>query len=172
MMWARSIWARAASSRRPCVVAGFALKAIAARAGQATKVAFNAGTDIASAVAAARAADVAIVFANQPASEGRDQDNISLPGNQDALIEAVAAANPRTIVVLETGGPVTMPWASQVAGVVEIWFPGSRGAEALGRASVRRCQFHRQAAGHLSRQRSATAAARHSRTCARQPYVL
>ena len=106
------------------------LKAIAARAGQA-KVAFNAGTDIASAVAAARAADVAIVFANQPASEGRDQNSISLPGNQDALIAAVAAANPRTIVVLETGGPVTMPWASRVAGVVEIWFPGSRGAEAL-----------------------------------------
>ena len=106
------------------------LKAIAARAPQAT-VTFNPGTDIAAAVAAARSANVAIIFASQPAHEGADQSNISLPGNQDALIEAVAAANPRTIVVLETGGPVTMPWLSRVAGVVEIWFPGSRGAEAL-----------------------------------------
>ncbi len=106
------------------------MKAIAARAPQA-KVTFNAGTDIASAVAAARGADVAIVFASQPASEGRDQGNIALPGNQDAMIQAVAAANPHTIVVLETGGPVTMPWLPRVAGVVEMWFPGSRGAEAL-----------------------------------------
>ena len=106
------------------------LKAIAARAPQA-KVTFNPGTDPAAAAAAARAADVAIVFASQPASEGTDQSNLSLPGNQDAMIQAVAAANPRTIVVLETGGPVTMPWLARVAGVVEIWFPGSRGAEAL-----------------------------------------
>ena len=106
------------------------LKAIAARAPQA-KVTFNPGTDIRSAVAAAQSADVAIVFASQPASEGRDESNLSLPGNQDAMIQAVAAANPRTIVVLETGGPVTMPWLARVAGVVEIWFPGSRGAEAL-----------------------------------------
>jgi len=94
-------------------------------------VSFNPGTDIGAAVTAVRSADVAIVFANQPASEGRDQSNLSLPDNQDTLIQAVAAANPRTIVVLETGGPVTMPWAGRVAGVVEIWFPGSRGAEAL-----------------------------------------
>ena len=106
------------------------VKAIAARAPQAN-VTFNPGTDIRSAVAAAQSADVAIVFASQPASEGRDQSNLSLPDNQDAMIQAVAAANPRTIVVLETGGPVTMPWLARVAGVVEIWFPGSRGAEAL-----------------------------------------
>ena len=106
------------------------LKAIAARAPQA-KVTFNPGTDIRSAVAAAQSADIAIVFANQPASEGRDQGNLSLPDNQDAMIQAVAAASPRTIVVLETGGPVTMPWLARAAGVVEIWFPGSRGAEAL-----------------------------------------
>jgi beta-glucosidase len=106
------------------------LKAIAARAPQ-TNVSFNSGTDIAAAVAAAESADVAIVFASQPASEGRDQTNLSLPDNQDALIQAVTAANPHTIVVLETGGPVTMPWVAQAAGVVEMWFPGSRGAEAL-----------------------------------------
>jgi beta-glucosidase len=47
---------------------------------------------------------------NQPASEGADIANLSLPGNQDALVSAVAAANPHTIVVLETGGAVTMPW--------------------------------------------------------------
>src|SRR3984957_14649214 len=106
------------------------LKAIAARAPQA-KVSFNSGADIASAAAAARSGDVAIVFASQPASKGTDQSSLSLPGNQNAMIQAVAAANPRTIVVLETGGPVTMPWLARVAGVVEIWFPGSRGAEAL-----------------------------------------
>jgi beta-glucosidase len=106
------------------------LKAIAARAPQA-KVTFNPGTDIRTAVAAAQSADVAIIFASQPASEGRDESNIALPGNQDAVIQAVTAANPRTIVVLETGGPVTMPWLTRAAGVVEIWFPGSRGAEAL-----------------------------------------
>jgi beta-glucosidase len=106
------------------------LKAIAARAPQA-KVTFNSGTDPGSAAAAARSADVAIVFASQPASEGIDQSSLSLPGNQDAMIQAVSAANPHTIVVLETGGPVTMPWLARAASVVEIWFPGSRGAEAL-----------------------------------------
>ena len=58
----------------------------------------------------ARHSDVVIVFAKQWMSEGRDVPNLSLPGDQDALIAAVAAANPRTIVVLETGGPVLMPW--------------------------------------------------------------
>jgi beta-glucosidase len=53
------------------------------------------------------------------------------PENQDALIEAVAAANPHTIVVLETGGPVTMPWIDKVSAVIEAWYPGIRGSEAL-----------------------------------------
>ncbi len=60
-----------------------------------------------------------------------DLESLSLPENQDALIAKVAAANPHTIVVLETGSPVTMPWAGQVSGILEAWYAGSRGAEAL-----------------------------------------
>ena len=60
-----------------------------------------------------------------------DLKNLSLPDKQDALIEAVAAANPHTIVVLETGGAVLMPWLDKVAAVVETWYPGIRGSEAI-----------------------------------------
>ena len=60
-----------------------------------------------------------------------DLDSLSLPEHQDDLIAAVAAANPHTIVVLETGGPVTMPWAGQVSGILEAWYAGTQGAEAL-----------------------------------------
>ena len=63
--------------------------------------------------------------------EDVDAASLSLPGDQDALIEAVAAANPNTIVVLETGGPVSMPWIDHVKGVVEMWYPGIGGAQAL-----------------------------------------
>ena len=62
-----------------------------------------------------------------------DLDTLSLPDHQDDLIAKVAAANPHTIVVLETGGPVTMPWADQVNGILEAWYGGSRGAEAIAR---------------------------------------
>ncbi|HET7102182.1 MAG TPA: glycoside hydrolase family 3 C-terminal domain-containing protein, partial [Terriglobia bacterium] len=95
------------------------------------KVEFNPGTDDAAAAAFARTADVAIVFVNQPMSEGMDRPSLSLPDNQDALVSAVAAANPHTVVVLETGGPVSMPWANNVAGIVEAWYPGIGGAQAL-----------------------------------------
>ena len=78
-----------------------------------------------------RASDVAIVFVNQPASEGKDAPSLSLPDNQDALVSAVAAANPHTIVVLETGGAVTMPWIDKVSAAVEAWYPGIRGGEAI-----------------------------------------
>lgn len=71
---------------------------------------FRDGRYITEAVTQAKAADVVIVFATQWATEGLDQPDLSLPGGQDALIEAVARANPNTIVVLETGGPVLMPW--------------------------------------------------------------
>ena len=83
-----------------------------------------AGDPIASAAAAARRSSVAIVFAGDYSSEGFDRPSLSLPGDQNALIAAVAAANPRTVVVLNTGGPVTMPWLDRVAGVVEGWYPG------------------------------------------------
>jgi beta-glucosidase len=106
------------------------LEAIRARAPKA-RVAFRNGRYLTDAVIAARQADVAIVFATQWMSEGIDVPDLSLPDGQDALIAAVAAANPRTIVVLETGGPVRMPWLSQTAAVLEAWYPGARGAEAI-----------------------------------------
>lgn len=106
------------------------LKAIRAKAPGA-KVEFASGADTAAAAALAKTADVAIVFAYQWESEGMDLPNLSLPEHQDELISAVAAANPHTIVVLETGGPVTMPWAGQVSGILEAWYAGSQGAEAV-----------------------------------------
>jgi beta-glucosidase len=96
------------------------------------KVEYNAGTDVDSAVALAKGSEVAIVFVNQPMSEGHDARTLSLPDNQDALVSAVAAANPHTVVVLETGGPVTMPWADSVAAIVEAWYPGISGGPAIG----------------------------------------
>ena len=71
------------------------------------------------------------MFATQYQTEGFDVPDLSLPNGQDALIAAVAAANPNTIVVLQTGGPVTMPWKDQVRAVVEAWYPGARGGEAI-----------------------------------------
>jgi beta-glucosidase len=104
-----------------------AIRAIAPHA----KVAYNSGTDPASAAALAKSSDVAIVFAVQHESEGHDLPTLALPGNQNALIAAVAAANPHTIVVLESGGAVTMPWLHQVSAVLESWYPGIRGAQAI-----------------------------------------
>ncbi len=106
------------------------LKAVSAKV-PGVNVQFDSGENLASAAALAKQADVAIVFAYQWASEGMDLPNLSLPDNQDALIEQVAAANPRTIVVLETGTAVTMPWADKVSGIVEAWYAGSKGADAV-----------------------------------------
>jgi beta-glucosidase len=83
------------------------------------------------AVQAAKKADVAVVFAGDETAEGVDRPNLELPGFQDQLIEAVAAANPRTVVVLNTGDPVLMPWLSQVAAVVEAWYPGEEDGNAI-----------------------------------------
>nr|WP_166180790.1 glycoside hydrolase family 3 C-terminal domain-containing protein [Altererythrobacter segetis] len=79
---------------------------------------------IAQAVEVARQADVAVVFAGERVGEGMDRSSLSLQADQDRLIEAVAAANPNTVVVLSTGGPVAMPWLGQVAAVMETWMPG------------------------------------------------
>lgn len=95
------------------------------------EVLFRNGRYLSDAVAAARKSDVAIVFATQHMTEGRDVPDLSLPDGQDTLIAAVASANPHTIVVLETGGPVLMPWLPKVAGVLEAWYPGARGGEAI-----------------------------------------
>jgi beta-glucosidase len=106
------------------------LKALRARLPNA-KVEFNSGQDPAAAAALAKSADVAIVFVYQWESEGMDLPSLSLPDNQDALIAQVAAANKHTIVVLETGGAVTMPWSDNVAGILEAWYAGSRGHVAV-----------------------------------------
>ncbi len=97
------------------------------------KVAFDAGDDLAAAAALAKQSEVAIVFVQQWQMESIDLPSLTLPDNQDALVEAVAAANPHTIVVLETGTAALMPWAGKVEGIVETWYAGSRGATALAR---------------------------------------
>ena len=106
------------------------VKAIAARAPGA-RVTFDSGAYPAFAAAKAKDADVAIVFATQWTTEGLDAPDLSLPGAQDDLIAAVTAANPHTIVVLETGGPVLMPWLDKSAAVLEAWYPGIKGADAI-----------------------------------------
>jgi beta-glucosidase len=106
------------------------LKSIKVKAPRAT-VDYDPGTDPSAAAALAKTADVAIVFAYQWESEGMDLDTLALPYHQDDLIAKVAAANAHTIVVLETGSPALMPWVDQVSGILEAWYPGSRGAEAL-----------------------------------------
>jgi beta-glucosidase len=106
------------------------LKYIRMKAPQA-KVEYNDGSDVNAAANFAKASDVAIVFVNQWMSEGHDAPTLSLPNNQDSLVSAVAAANPHTIVVIESGGPVTMPWVDKVTGVLETWYPGIGGAQAI-----------------------------------------
>lgn len=97
------------------------------------RIAFDDGSDPTRAAAAARGADIAIVFVNQPAMEGRDAATLALPGDQDVLVAAVAAANPHNVVVMETGGPITMPWIDAVPAIVAAWYPGARGGEAMAR---------------------------------------
>ncbi|MBV9607459.1 MAG: glycoside hydrolase family 3 C-terminal domain-containing protein [Solirubrobacterales bacterium] len=86
---------------------------------------------IPAAVAAARQADVAIVFANDAQGEGMDRYSLSLPGDQNQLIDAVAHANRHTVVVLNTGGPVLMPWLGEVSSVLEAWYPGQQFGAAI-----------------------------------------
>ncbi len=111
------------------------LKALRAALPQ-TKITFDPGTDLASAEALAKQSDVAIVFASQWESEGMDLPDLMLPHGQNDLIERVAAANPHTIVVLESGSAVMMPWIDKVDAVVEAWFPGSAGHKALANVLV------------------------------------
>jgi beta-glucosidase len=117
--WADMIW-----------VPSSPLRAIQARAPQA-KVHFDPGTDTASAASLASSSDVAIVFVSQWESEGMDLPSLNFDGGQDQLVAAVATANPHTIVVMENGGAQVMPWLDQVGAVLEAWFPGQRGGEAI-----------------------------------------
>ncbi len=107
------------------------LKALAAHS--RARVTYADGKDLKAAVRAARGADVVVVFATQWTGEQIDVTSLNLPGDQDALITAVARANPKTVVVLETGGPVVMPWIGHAAAVLEAWYPGTSGGEAIAR---------------------------------------
>jgi beta-glucosidase len=113
------------------------LEAIRAKAPNAN-VRFDAGTNAASAASLAASSDVAIVFASQWESEGMDLPALDImdlihsqPLDQNALVAAVAAANPRTIVVVQSGGAQAMPWLGNVAAVLEAWYPGLRGGPAI-----------------------------------------
>jgi beta-glucosidase len=124
--WAQVVW----DSSSP-------LKAIQAMAPGAS-VQFSDGTNSSAAASLAASSDVAIVFVSQWESEGMDLPSLnftdltdSTPVDQDALVEAVAAANPRTIVVMENGGAQVMPWLDQAAAVLEAWYPGERGGPAI-----------------------------------------
>ena len=97
------------------------------------QVRFADGGDREAAAQLARESDVAIVFATQWAAESFDQPTMTLEHGQDALVAAVAAANPRTAVVLQANGPVKMPWLDDVRAVLMAWYPGSRGGEAIAR---------------------------------------
>lgn len=97
-----------------------------------TQITFDAGTDPASAAALASKSNAAVVFVTQYDSEGFD-GRLELEGNQDALVAAVAKANPNTIVVVESGGAIFMPWLSQVPAVLEAFYPGIRGGDAIAR---------------------------------------
>jgi beta-glucosidase len=101
------------------------------RAGPNVTVSYNDGSDPAAAAALAKTSDVAIVMAGDNETEGSDRRTLALSGDQDQLIESVAAANPHTIVVVKSGGPVLMPWASQVPAIVEAWYPGEEDGNAV-----------------------------------------
>ncbi|MEO6829880.1 MAG: glycoside hydrolase family 3 C-terminal domain-containing protein [Acidobacteriaceae bacterium] len=107
------------------------LQAIIAKASHAN-VFYDDGKNATAAAQLARTADIAIVFVNQFAHEAADLPTLELPGNQDDLVRQVAAANPHTIVVAETGGAFFMPWIDRVGAVLESWYPGIRGSEAIG----------------------------------------
>ncbi|MDX2277460.1 MAG: glycoside hydrolase family 3 C-terminal domain-containing protein [Hyphomonadaceae bacterium] len=97
------------------------------------RVMFSPGSDRVEAAALARESEVAIVFAQRWDCEAGDAPDLSLPDNQDELIAEIAAANPRTIVVLTTGGPVLTPWLDNIGALLAAWYPGHRGAEAIAR---------------------------------------
>lgn len=103
------------------------LGSITARAAaNGSTVSYDNGTNLATAAATAAGADVVVVFGYYKEGEFADRANLSLDGNGDALVSAVAAANPNTVVVLQTGGPVVMPWLDSVKGVLETWYPGEQ----------------------------------------------
>ena len=110
-----------------------ALSALKSQASAALTVVATDNANIAEAVAAARDADVAIVLAGTVSEEGRDLGSIVLPNNQDALVSAVAAANPRTVVVLKDNASTVLPWIDATPAVLEAWFPGQSDGDVVAR---------------------------------------
>ncbi len=102
---------------------------------------YDRGIDPDAAAAAASKANVAIVFVLQHTHEGGDLETLSLQDGQDALVAKVAAANPHTIVVLESGDPVLMPWAHSVNAIVEARYPGIREGQGLARLFFGKVNF-------------------------------
>lgn len=96
-----------------------------------TAISYDDGSDATRAAEVAKKADLVVVYAVKPEMEGIDHADFSLPHGQDALIDTVAASNPKTVVVLQTGNPVAMPWLGKVGAVLEAWFSGQRGGEAI-----------------------------------------
>ena len=94
------------------------------RAGSGVTVVYNDGADPVAAAAVAKSADVVLVMVGNKDGEGHDRPDLLLPKGQNALVSAVAAANPRTVVVLKTGGAVLMPWLNDVPAALEAWYPG------------------------------------------------
>jgi beta-glucosidase len=92
---------------------------------------YDPGAFPADAAALARRSDIVIVFATRYENEGFDSPDLSLPFGQDAMIDAVVSANPKTVIVLETGNPVAMPWVGKARAVIEAWFPGQAGGQAI-----------------------------------------
>ncbi len=115
---------------RPMYQPSSPLNAIRAEVPNAA-VKYDPGTDPTAAAEVAARSDVAIVFVNQPTREGADVRSLSLPDDQDELVSKVTAANRHVVVVLETGGPVLMPWIANVSSAFEAWYPGIRGGEAI-----------------------------------------
>lgn len=113
----------------PYVISPF--DGIRKRAGGAARVLYSDGSNFSEADEMARRASVAVVFAGAPETEGADRPNLELPGNQDELIASVASENPNTVVVLNTGGAVLMPWINQVRAVIEAWYPGQEDGNAI-----------------------------------------
>jgi beta-glucosidase len=107
------------------------LDALRKRAGEGSRVVYADGSNLAEAVQAAQSVHTAIVFASSLEYEGTDRPNLELPGDQNLLIYTVAEANPNTIVVLNNGSPVLMPWINKVRGVVEAWYPGQEDGNAI-----------------------------------------
>ena len=121
---------RLGAGRAPALIAPGPLQELKKRLATAEFI-YSAGEYPNEAAAAARRADIVIVFATKLESEGFDSPDLALPNGQNEVIDAVATANPRTVVVLQTGNAVAMPWRDKVNAIVEAWYPGQAGGQAI-----------------------------------------